>query len=208
MNSFLDGRVAAFLPFVRIVRATVRSLPFQNLHERHVGLTPRVAGSYEEAARVCLDRHHRSPQEFELTDDNLGKVILVVWEPTDARCRNAWNNEIDATEAGSSACAIAAVELRRDLYAVRRAETLSGVDYYVAPAGVSVEDMQDVENYPQLGVTGLEISGTARGTLAQVQQRLRKKVRQACEGKSPLAALACVVGFEVKQIRIATVDLP
>jgi hypothetical protein len=39
-------------------------LPLRNLHERHRGLTVAVAGSYEEAAAVCLQRHHTPPVDL------------------------------------------------------------------------------------------------------------------------------------------------
>ena len=45
-----------------------RMLPIHNMAERHLGLTNAVAQSYTEAARVCLDRHHKSPVEVSGVD--------------------------------------------------------------------------------------------------------------------------------------------
>lgn len=101
-------------------------LPFHNLAERHRGVTPAIGECYTEAARVCLDRHHVSPVEFELNDKGNGRETVVEWEPTDERTKAAWANEIDTTEAGACACALAAIELTSDMVAVRRAYTKTG----------------------------------------------------------------------------------
>ena len=54
-----------------------------------------------QAARVCLDRHHLAPTQFLLREEPKEVVAQVEWEPTDERCRAAWANEIDTTEAGA-----------------------------------------------------------------------------------------------------------
>ncbi len=174
-------------------------LELDNMADRHVGWNQAVAESYREAALVCLDRHHEPPQEFVLQTDNLndGK-IRVSWEAPDERCKGAWANLDDATRDGAYACAIAATEVARELYTVRRAETLTGADYYVAPTN---EPPEDLENCLRL-----EVSGTARDT-AEVRRRLKQKVRQAKEGQSNLPAIAVVIGFKVKIISFAAVPI-
>ncbi len=110
-------------------------LRIHDMANRHSGLTEAIAKNLTEGARVCLDRHHQPPVEFQIS--NLGKKTeaVVKWETTDERTRRAWANEIDTTEAGACACTLAAVELSRGFVAVRRAETRTGADYYMAPAG-------------------------------------------------------------------------
>ena len=44
-------------------------LPIRDMHTRHPGLTPGLSQSLNEAARICLSRHHRSPSTF-VIDDN------------------------------------------------------------------------------------------------------------------------------------------
>ncbi len=108
--------------------------------ERHRALTPSVAGSYLEAARVCLDRHHSSPKEFTLEDNKFESIATVEWEVTGDRVQAAWANAGDATRNGAYALAIAAVELLRGMVAVRRAETRTGADYYIASLDQELED--------------------------------------------------------------------
>jgi hypothetical protein len=165
--------------------------------ERHQALTQSVAGSYLEAARVCLDRHHSSPKEFTLEDDRVESVAKIEWEVTDSRIQAAWANADDATRDGAYAFAIAATELLRGMVAVRRAETRTGADYYIA---LSDQDLEDLENCFRL-----EVSGTDSDK-SEVKRRLRVKLEQARQGNSNLPALAAVIGFRVQLILLQTVD--
>jgi hypothetical protein len=172
-------------------------LPLSDLSERHRGLTPAIAESYLEATRVCLDRHHHSPATFTITTEEVTDT-LVIWHSTDQRCREAWANEIDTTESGAYACALAAGELVLGLVAIRRAETGTGADYYVAPPGASREDLEEYFRF--------EVSGVNDGDAAAVRSRLNQKVKQTLAGKSNLPALAGVVGFGQKMILLKAVE--
>ena len=86
-------------------------LPFYDLALRHQGVTGPIGESYTEAARVCLDRHHRPPVDFEIDNSGARTNVVAEWEQADARTRGAWANDNDATEFGAYACTLAAVEL-------------------------------------------------------------------------------------------------
>lgn len=179
--------------------ATTRTLPIHDMDQRHQALTPAIADSYTEAAGVCLDRHHRSPKNFDLDDRSGSKsTVAVAWQKPDERTRGAWANETDATEAGASACVLAAIELSDDLVAVRRAEAETGADYYVAPSGASAGDLE--------GCLRLEVSGVDRGSTRIVRRRLKDKLEQAAKGESNLPALAGVVGFKAHLIVMADLE--
>jgi hypothetical protein len=173
-------------------------LPIHEMAERHHGLTTAIAESYKEAACVCLDRHHQSPVDFEIANSNIVETAVVDWIESDDRTRGAWANEIDATEAGAYACALAAVELFNGLVAIHRAETKTGADYYIGPAGIQIEDLEDCFR--------LEVSGIDRGGLSAVNRRLNEKMRQAKEGASNLPAIAGVVGFQARLINLSRVE--
>jgi hypothetical protein len=79
------------------------------------------------------------------------------------------------------------------MYAVKRAETLTGADYYIAPANRRADDLEDCLR--------LEVSGTNMDAY-EVNRRLRIKVNQAEHGESSLPAIAVVVGFKVRLIAI------
>lgn len=179
---------------------TPAHLPLADMSERHPGLTQSVAECYFEAARVCLDRHHTSPAEFTVQNGTEKSRALVEWEITDARTRGAWANEIDATEMGAYACALATAELIQGLVAIRRAETRTGADYYIGPADQTFEDLE--------GCLRLEVSGIDRGTVAAVARRLQQKIEQAAAGNSNLPAMAGVVGFQPQLIMLHVVEAP
>jgi len=171
-------------------------LPLHEMESRHIGLTLPVASAYLEAARVCFDRHHFPPEIFQISDDEIKLEVQVLWDKTGTREKGAWANNDDATRDGAYACAIAATEMTRELLAVRRADTRTGADYYLAPAGKVVEDLEDCLR--------LEVSGTDLDESA-VRSRLKQKIKQAENGDSNLPAIAAVVGFRVKLIVIQTV---
>jgi hypothetical protein len=143
-------------------------LPLVDMAERHPGLTQPIAACCVEAARVCLDRHHISPTEFTVQNGSETVRTMVQWETTDERARSAWANDIDATEAGAYACALAAVELRGGLVAIRRPETGTGADYCIGPSDQPFDDLE--------GCLRLEVSGIDRGTAAAVARRLQQKI--------------------------------
>lgn len=167
------------------------------MHERHNALTPSVAGAYEEAASVCLHRHHASPIELTLADNGQEFSAELSWTKPDARVLGAFANETDTTEQGAYCCVIAGVELLRGRYAVRRAETGTGADYYVGSDGAGQADLEDCLR--------LEVSGTSAGDRREVSKRLLQKVRQAQGGDSSLPALAGVVGFSAKLLMLQDV---
>lgn len=175
------------------------SLPIHQMASRHSGLTPAIADSNTEAAAVCLDRHHKPPQDMELDRDGVASTATVDWDVTDAQVRRAWANESEATEAGACACALAAIELSDGLFAVGRAENLTGADYYVAPAGKEMHDLEECRRF--------EVSGTDQGDAKAIRRRLDTKRNQAAKGQSSLPATAAVVGFQAAQIMLADVDL-
>lgn len=173
------------------------TLPFADLAARHPGISAGVGLSYEEAARVCLDRHHTPPTAFTVRDNGTESEADASWVGADIALRRAWANDIDATEAGAYALAVAAIELRRGLIAVRRAETRTGADYYVDDPNASPDDLESAIR--------LEVSGTSDGDAGVIESRLKQKLNQTSKGDSNLPAMAVVVGFA--QRRIVAADL-
>jgi hypothetical protein len=167
------------------------------MHERHHALTHSLAGTLEEAASVCLSRFHVSPVEIRIFDNGEGSSAELHWNKPDARAKGAWANDTDATELGACACVIAGVELVRGRYAVRRAETGTGADYYIGASGAGEVDLEDCLR--------LEVSGVSDGDEKDINRRLLEKVRQASRGESSLPALAGVIGFSSKVLMLKDV---
>jgi hypothetical protein len=126
----------------------------------------------------------------------------VDWELADDRAYQAWKNRLKrATDDGACILAIAAVELRRQLFAHAIALEGSHVDYYLFPKGVYVVPLEaeDLEE-----AWRLEVSGTICDQ-KEVEKLLRQKIAQARRGNNLQPGLACVVGFQVKMIVMQTV---
>lgn len=168
------------------------------LHERHIGLTASLGNTFTEAASVCLNRHHVSPVEVVVYCSTGASTQMIEFEKPDARTLNAWANDIDTTENGAYGMCLAAVEAEEGLVAVRRAETLTGADWYVAPVGTDPVDLEDCFR--------LEVSGMDAGGRSRVDARLKKKVDQTRRGASNLPAIASVVGFKELAIAIQKVS--
>lgn len=167
---------------------------------RHPGLSSTVAADYNEAARVCLDRHHTSPTKFQVDNGGTSLAAIVDWVLTTDRERSSRANYRETTEKGAYGCALAAAELTNGLVAVRRAENDTGADYYVAPAGTELDDLEEAIR--------LEVSGTDLGGKSDIRRRLKIKVDQAARGKSNLPAMAGIVGFNEKLIVLERVITP
>ncbi len=177
--------------------AAKAKLKFLDLNARHPGISPGVALSYAEAARVSLDRHHSSPCEFAIQDNGTSNVADAEWTECDAALKAAWANKDDATRDGAYGLALAAVEETRKLVAVGRAETRTGADYYLSETPVAPDSFE--------GSVRLEVSGTSDGSNSVINARLAQKLEQAKKGTSNLPAIASVVGFS--ELRIISADL-
>ncbi len=173
-------------------------LRFSDLRERHRGVTEAVGRAYAEAAGVCLDRHHVSPQPFHIVDAPNERRAFAHWAAPDERTKDAWANRDDATEAGAYGLALATVELARGLVAVRRAETLTGSDYYLGTPGEAAHSLKTLFR--------LEVSGVDSGDEARLAARLNQKIRQADRGNSKLPAIALVIGFRALKALAADVE--
>lgn len=176
----------------------IPQLPIDDMDERHNGLTSVTAAYLLEGARICLDRHHHPPVTVEIRGLTRTANAMVQWQAADAATKSAWANDTDATEAGASACVLAAVELLEGLVAVQRAETRTGADYYIAAPGTSADDLESCLR--------LEVSGTDSGSAAAVSRRLKEKLSQAARGNSNLPAMAGVIGFRARLICLAQLE--
>lgn len=170
-------------------------LRVDGLHERHPGITQALGESFNEAASVCWVRHHQPPLVIALRHGDSSVKRTIGFAIPDARIRNAHANDIDATEAGSYGVSLAAVEEVVGLVAVSRTQTLTGADWYVAPTGTEIEDLENCIR--------LEVSGTSAGSSADIERRLRQKISQTLRGQSNLPAIVAVVGFKALEVVIS-----
>jgi hypothetical protein len=124
----------------------------------------------------------------------ISEEVLVYWRRPGQQIRDAHNNADDATRDGAYSVSLASVEEMQGLFAIKRAETRTGADYYVSLPGGDFED-----------ALRLEVSGIDRGDAGSISRRLAAKVEQARRGNSNLPAMAMVVGFEAALISMSSV---
>lgn len=176
---------------------TGSAFSLSNLELIHTGgLTQALAEAYREAAVVCLARNHSPPTEVEIGVDGVQTTHTLNWTLPTPQIASAWANTDDATRDGAYSVSLAALHLREGLRAIKRAERLTGADYYVAPDGVPADDLENSFR--------LEVSGTD-GSRSDVRQRLASKREQTKKGRSNLPALAAVVGFKEALVEISYV---
>ena len=172
-------------------------LPIDSLHERHPGLTAALALSLAEAAWVCFSRFHSPPVSIKVTFGSVERSHLVDFPVPDMRTQSAHANTTDATEAGAYAVSLATVDQVKGYVAVRRAETRTGADWYVAPPGTLADDLEKLIR--------LEVGGR-NGSRGEVLRYLRQKIDQTKDGESNLPAMAIVVGFMILEVLVADVE--
>jgi hypothetical protein len=156
-----------------------------DLHKSHFGVTEEIARTFAQAACVCFDRHHRSPIDLEIRTANRTIRRRHKWRKPSGRTKAAWANTDDATRDGAYGVCIASVESAEALYAVGRAETRTGADYYLGHE----KGARDFERAYRLEISGTDADETTART------RLHQKRRQADRGDSDLPAFAAVVSF-------------
>lgn len=163
-------------------------LKFNELAQRHPGVSEGIAQAYDEAARVCLGRHHEPPQTFVIKGDSKQLECIADWDTATSREKRAWNNTIDATEWGACGVALAAIELMFGLVAVARAETGTGADYLLDTPGKPFDNIEECLR--------LEISGMDRANASDLNDRVRRKINQTRRGKASQPARTAVVVFQ------------
>ena len=175
-------------------------LTFTKLHERHRGITAPIADSYAEAATVCLNRFHTSPDSLGIryNQEDWHSYVLT-WPTPSHRQQDAWGNRDDTTESGAYCLVIAAVEHHLGLYVIGRALVGTGADYYLGIPGDEVNSFDnelDFENATRLEVSGISQSDND----AHLLRRVRQKVMQTQEGSVSGPALAGVVAFNLLKL--------
>jgi hypothetical protein len=182
---------------INLSLSTNRELPIKELEKRHPGISVGLAVSFCEAVAICLHRHHQSPADINIKH-NSELIATASWDLPDDSIQRAWANEIDATEAGAYGMALASIEISDGLVAYTRAETLSGVDYYLGPADNTLLDLENSHR--------LEVSGISTDNESKMIARLKRKIDQAKAGNSNLPAIAAIVGFLSKSVLMGDLE--
>lgn len=170
------------------------------LDQRHFGVTQEVGAGIAMCARVCLYRHHKPPTTAVTVSaqNTADKPYAVTWlRPTQRQIESV--EKRDATRDGAYCLALGASEIHLGLFALGRAQTGTGADYYLGPSGNGINVIDGELDWER--AFRLEVSGIDRcSTEARLRHRLREKLEQARRGRSNLPAMAVVVAFDLRRI--------
>lgn len=169
-------------------------------------VSPGGIGYYVTAARVCLDRHHQSPIDFEVTlEAGADAAYTTQWERSSDADRRLHADATDATEHGAYCVALAAAYSHLGRMALRRTNKGTGADWWLVPIGADVSGPPEYD-LDRDDIVKLEVSGTDLDSPNEVRRRLAKKVDQVRTGRVPVAEqYAAVVGFPTREVRFEKV---
>lgn len=155
-------------------------------------LSPRLLGSYAEAAEVVLDRFHGEPGPpcaARIEEQRMPVDARVIWERSTEQARSSHDNRIDASELAACAVAISAAHAHLGLRVVRRALHASGADFLMRRLDAAGDDFER-----------LEVGGITSNDSPPF--RLREKVEQLRRGNDRRPGCAVVVAFPGDRVRV------
>ncbi|MCB0221004.1 MAG: hypothetical protein KDH09_15005 [Chrysiogenetes bacterium] len=161
------------------------------------GFSQGVATNAAEAASVCLEAvGHANPCRFKVAG-YVSKQVSVHRLDLDHSIRRAHADMQEATEDGATAIAIGAVREFTAHTGVERSYKGTGFDYWLG-------DESDTALFDRKGK--LEISGTLRGDLAEIQKRVQQKKSQVKKGNiRNTPGWVVVVGFALQEAHMVEV---
>lgn len=174
-----------------------------DLRECGVGheITPAFWTSCAEAAAVTFERFHSPPPPpHKCTVFNAGTEapVELVWAAADSKTRSTHANELDATEAGAYAVAVATVHALDGWCVAGRAHHASGADWLMMKN-------ENAEAFVKLEVSGIA-AGVGSAGHARLRSRLTEKIAQVRKGDLERPGIAVVVGFELSRVLISEVQ--
>lgn len=128
----------------------------------------RACDAFIEAALVCFDNQHKANLSIKI-DGDIKNEINFKSESITQRIKDNWKDLVEATEYGATGIAIWTIIKFTDYKVVQRSPRKTGFDYYL--------DNKD-SAYPFQNRAKLEVSGILKGSKAQLEQRLREKIKQ------------------------------
>jgi hypothetical protein len=157
-------------------------------------ITAEFGAAIAQAAGICLEREgHKQGAPMSVGGLHIARFACA-WNPCDERMRRCWNDPEHATEHGAIAFAVLLVDRLMDLKVTVQSRKKTGFDYWVGTDG----------NYLFQNKARLEISGIGHGTAAQINQRVRDKLKQTEQSTSTgFEAIVVVVEFGSPQSVIA-----
>lgn len=170
----------------------IKTINVYNLQEAS-RLSAIRCSDFSEAAAVCLDSHHHLKGEILTIEGDLQGQFKLEWSKVTQQMKDSRNDMDYTVESGAYCLAMLVIEKLTTLKVTKQSQKRTGFDYWLGD-----------EN--ELGMQGrarLEVSGILKGSIGQINRRLKEKVEQTKKSDNlNLPAYVVVVEFSQPLIKI------
>lgn len=173
---------------------TARSITLEHLSRRFPHIPPACGTYLAQAGTICLDgQGHASGVKLQVKGSDATEVAIKWRMDVTEPMRRFWKDPNVAVEEGAVGIAILLVRQIKGLTVVERAETTTGVDWWLG----TEDDLFQTK-------ARLEVSGIMKGDEKAINNRVSKKKSQTKQSDSAaVPALIVVVEFGTPRSTVA-----
>lgn len=158
-------------------------------------LSPIKCDDFSEAAAVCLDHWEHEQEIIIKVEGDLEAQFKLVWQKVTQQVRDSRNDLTYATEDGAYCLAMILIETLTNFQVIRQSKKGTGIDFWLAKKKNKLTFQREAR---------LEVSGLLKGTKAEIEYRLNKKIEQAEKSNhTKLPLFVVIVEFKTPVIKIA-----
>ena len=173
----------------------IEHLDVYSLKEMDSYLTREVCDFFSQAAAVCLDNQNHSPGVTFKVEGDLSAEFQLFWPEVTQQMRDSWADMAESAEDGACCLAILIIQKLTEYFVIKRSRKKTGFDYWLGN-----KDGQ----YPFQDKARLEISGILRGTLSQINYRVKEKIKQTRQSNHlNIPAYIVVIEFSLPKSQVA-----
>jgi len=173
----------------------IEHLDVYSLKEMDSYLTREVCDFFSQAAAVCLDNQNHSPGVTFKVEGDLSAEFQLFWPEVTQQMRDSWADMAESAEDGACCLAILIIQKLTEYFVIKRSRKKTGFDYWLGN-----KDGQ----YPFQDKARLEISGILRGTLSQINYRVKEKIKQTQQSNHlNIPAYIVVIEFSLPKSQVA-----
>ncbi|MEM8528286.1 MAG: hypothetical protein AAGG68_26825 [Bacteroidota bacterium] len=171
---------------------TIQKINVYELEELSYLTTVRCA-DFSEAAAVCLDHNCHNQEATLSVSGDLQAEFNLMWKEVNQQMRDSREDMQDSVESGAYCLAMLVIEKLTKLKVFKQSQKGTGFDFWL-----SDESIDGFEASARL-----EVSGILKGSMSQIENRLKEKVEQTRRSDTmELPAYVVVVEFSHPHLKI------
>ena len=157
-------------------------------------LSPIKCADFSEAAAVCLDNQNHKQNVMLTVEGDLEAQFQLTWEEVTQQIKDSRNDMDYSVENGAYCLAMLVIERLTDYKVVKQSKKRTGFDYWLGNKKEALGIQQQAR---------LEVSGILKGTIGQINQRMREKIKQTQKSDNlNIPAYIVVVEFSRPLLKI------